>query len=386
VDGQRALEPGLRRNLLPYPVGEFDIFDVEKLSVDLGDSFWPRIPANMTQERAIDSATIRGVLKPGEIGSVLASDGDLAHLKITAEYEISDPVRYVETIRNEADARRMVTLALERAVVQTAAGLTLQQLVDQPEDALGPIRQVAQSVLDTLDCGMQLADVQLIDAKPPFAIVQVYRALQNTREESREAVEKARLAAEEELIRMAGPEYRQVARLIDRYEEAEDLGESERAEGLPNEINTLFESDRIRGDVREIIEQAKAYESEIERTLGNEARRFATVRPSFDEQPTLTSKRLWVEVYKSVMNRDDTEIIRVPEGLSSINVSISGSEEIQQRRRKNRMDKQKQDAILDAAGILRPYGTRADEFEVGEAAPMMEVDEEGKVRPKGSRR
>jgi membrane protease subunit HflK len=231
VDGQQALEPGLRRNLVPYPGGEFIIFDVENLAVDLGDTFWPTIPPNVTLDHAIERSHIRSALKPGEVGTVIAGDGDLAHLKLNAEYEISGPVSYVEHIKL-GDADRIVELALQRATVHTAAGLSLQELVEQPEEAEARIEQAAQEVLDSLDCGIQLTSVHLPDTKPPFAIVKVYRELQNAREEGREVIEKARQEADEGLIRMAGPGYADLSRLIDLYEEAQDINDADRAETL----------------------------------------------------------------------------------------------------------------------------------------------------------
>jgi membrane protease subunit HflK len=385
VEGQQALEPGLRRNLLPYPAGEFVIFRVENLSIDLGDTFWPPIPSNVTLEQAIDRANVRSVLKPGEVGTVLASDGDLAHLKLRAEYVISDPVRFVESVRL-GDAGRIVQLALQRAVVQAAAGMSLQELVDQPEDAEARIKQGAQGVLDSLDCGIELAAVQLPDTKPPFAIVKVYRDLQNAREEAREVIEKARQEADGELINMAGPEYAALSGLIEHYEEAVDLGDAGRAEGLLTEISGILESDEVRGDVRTIIQRAKAYESAIELTLGKQARRFATVLPQYREQPVLTARRLWVEARRSVLGREDVEIIRVPGGLGTIDVTISGSEDIANLRREKRQKQRELDARLKAVGVLQRYQLRADDFEPGEARPMLERDEDGRIRPRGSRR
>jgi membrane protease subunit HflK len=385
ADGRQALEPGLRRNLLPYPAGEFVIFNVENLSVDLGDTYWPKIPANVTLDHAIDRADVRTALKPGEVGTVITNDGDLAHLKLKADYEISDPVRYAQALRLR-DADRIVQLALQRAIVQVAAGLSLQDLVDSPEEAEARIKRAAQGVLDSLDCGIQLTGVQLPDTKPPFAIVKAYRDLQNAREEAREAIENARQDADEQLINMAGPSYAALSRLIDRYEEAEDRGDAEGAEALLAEINGFLESDQARGDVRTIIQQAKAYESAIELTLGMQAQRFRNVLPQYRQHPELTARRLWVEARRSVLGRDDVEIIRVPDGLGTIDVSISGSEEIADQRRRKRQAQRELDARLEAAGILQPYQLRADDFEIGESRPSLERDERDRIRPRGSGR
>jgi membrane protease subunit HflK len=381
--GQQALEPGLRRNLLPYPAGEFVIFEVENLFSDLGDTYWPPIPENMTLDRAIDHANIRSVLKPGEVGTVLTRDGDIGHLKLRAEYEIADPVRYVETVKM-GDAGRIVQLALQRAVVQATAGLSLQELVDEPEEAEARIARAAQGVLDSLDCGVELTSVQLPDTKPPFAIVKVYRDLQNAREEAREVIEKARQDADKQLISAAGLNYARLSQLIDRYEEAEDRGDSDGAETLLLEINDFLESDLARGNVLTTIQQAKAYESAIELTLGRQAQRFDTILPQYREQPALTIRRLLTEARRSVLGREDAEIIRVPDGLGTVDVTISGSEEISNLRRDKRQQRRERDARLEAAGILQPYEIRAEDFEPGESRPSLEATPDG-VRPRGAR-
>jgi membrane protease subunit HflK len=384
VDGEPALEPGLRRNLLPYPAGEFVIFDIENLSVDLGDTFWPNIPENMTLERAIDHSHVRSALKPGEVGTVITADGDLAHLKLTAEYEITDPVSYAQRIRLP-DADRIVELALQRATVLAAAGLSLQQLVEQPEEAAALIAERAQGILDSLACGIHLTGVQLPDTKPPLAIVKAYRDLQNAREEAREAIEKAHQEADEDLIKAAGPNHAALTELIDRYEEAEDLGDADRSRALLAEINAFLEGDMIRGEVREIIDKAKAHESEIERTLGSEARWFAAILPQYRAHPDLVVRRLWVDARRSVLGADDVEIVQVLDGQGPIAVMIAGSEAVAERRRKNRQAAQEREARLKAAGIIQPYQMRADDIEPGRSRPALEATEEG-IQPRGSRR
>ena len=133
---------------MPYPGGEFIIFDVENLVVDLGDTFWPTIPPNVTLDQAIERSHIRPALKPGEVGTVITGDGDLAHLKLNAEYEISGPVSYVEHIKL-GDADRIVELALQRATVHAAAGLTSRSSSISPRRPKRGSRQAAQEVLDS---------------------------------------------------------------------------------------------------------------------------------------------------------------------------------------------------------------------------------------------
>jgi len=380
-----ALAPGLRRNLLPYPAGEFIIFDVANRPVDLGNTFWPRIPANMTLNQAIDRASSKGTLAPGDVGTVLTDGGDIAHLQVTATYDIVNPVKLVNRL-HIADTDRTVELALERAVVASAAGLALQGFVDQPEVVRDLIQRSAQELLDAIDCGIQLTGVQILDAKPPFSIVKVYRELQTAREEARRDVEKSRQEAQDSLIGAAGADWRDLVDHIERYKRHEALGNTELAMEVLGQINLYLESDLVGGEVAAMIQRAQAYESQIELTLGKEARRFADLLPSYREQPYLVCRRLWMEAVTDVLDRPDAEIIRVPEGLGRIDLAISGSEEIARIRRDRLLKWRERQALIETLGGWRRYQQTTEDFEPGEAIPLLEIGPDGKIRPRGRRR
>jgi membrane protease subunit HflK len=385
VDDQMALEPGLRRNLLPYPAGEFVIFDVEGRSVDIATTFFPRLPANLSLDQAIERASPRGTLRVGQVGYVLTDGGDIAHLKAAATYNISDPVRLVETL-NVDDVDRTVKLALDRAIVASSAGLMLQDIIEQPEVVRDLIRTNAQDLLDTIDCGIRITDVQLLDAKPPFAIVKVYRELQNAREESRRAIVNAGQEATETLIETAGADWRVLAELINRYQREEDLGNTVRGTELLGEINTLLESDAISGAVSDMIHRADAYESEIELTLGREAQRFRDLLPSYRAQPYLVSKRQWLEAVSFVFARKDVEVIRVPAGLGSVDIGISGSQEIAKIRREELLKRRQRQGMNKALSGYNRYLQRTEDWDLDTSNPLLEIGPDGKIRPKGARR
>jgi len=385
VDDQRALEPGLRRNLLPYPAGEFVILDVEGRSVDIATTFFPTLPGNLSLDQAIERASPKGSLRVGQVGYVLTDGGDIAHLKAAATYDIVDPVKLVERL-NVDDADRTVKLALDRAMVAAAAGLVLQELIEQPEAVRDLIQTNAQELLDTIDCGIRITDVQLLDAKPPFAIVKVYRELQNAREESRRAIENARQEATEALIKAAGARWRVLAELIDRYQREEDLGNTARGTELLGEINTLLESDEIGGAIAEMIHRANAHESEIELTLGREAQRFLDLLPSYRAQPYLVSKRQWLVAVSDVLTNKDVEIIRVPAGLGNIDITISGSEEIARIRREELLKRRQRQGIDRALSGYSQYLQRTEDWDLGESNPILEIGPDGKIRAKGARR
>lgn len=130
-DGAEAqLAPGLEP-FWPYPVGEIVVFE-SKRGIELRSEFWPRVPANTTVQRAIESADLSNPIRPGADGSVITADGDLAHLQLTAEYAIDDVSSFVSRV-DRATADRIVRTALMRGVVIAAAVTPLGDLLADRE-------------------------------------------------------------------------------------------------------------------------------------------------------------------------------------------------------------------------------------------------------------
>ncbi|MCH8005858.1 MAG: hypothetical protein IH888_06460 [Planctomycetes bacterium] len=383
VDGEEALAEGRIWNLLPYPAGDFVIFNRTQ-SIDLGDAFWPAIPPSLTLEQAIDGARTSAALIPGRDGSLLTRDGDLAHLRLTAEYEIANPVKFVKRL-SLADAERVVHLVLKRAAIEVAAGLSLQELVERSQDTRNSIRLKGQRMLDNIHSGIELVGVQLADAKPPLAIVKAFGDFQNAREEARQRVAQARTEAERTLNGIAS-NYRVLARLIGSYEEAMELTDPKAAGELLDQINDRLDGEDITGELSEIIYYAKAYESQIESSLGNEVSRFRSVLPAYRLHPELVTKKRWLAAYTYVMGREDTEIFYVPARLGSLDIRIRSLEDIQKLRQRLRLDRRQQEVFKESLKGLRRYVQRAGEFEPGQAQTLLEAGRDGTVRPRGSGR
>jgi regulator of protease activity HflC (stomatin/prohibitin superfamily) len=377
VKGAQALEPGRAWSLLPYPAGDAVTFEIENLSADLGGVFWPAIPSNRTIEQAVDSATTGRGLVPGRDGSVLTRDGDLAHLRVTASYEIADPVTFIETVKLD-DAGRLVRMAVQRAVVQQAIGLELSEIVEISEVTLDEIRERAQRLLDAMRCGIELTDVSVPDARPPLAISRAYQEFQNSREQARRSVEESHRTSQEMLIAIAGENYGALADLIDTFEEAHERGEGETALAA---VNEFLDGGRNGGQLRERIEQAKAYESQIDLTLGAEVKRFLSVLPAYQDRPDAVVKQHWVEACRNVLSREDAEIFVVLAGGGALRLAVSGSEQVRQLRQENRIRARQQQAAQEFGRF--DFTKRAADTEPGRPRPLMRPTEGGGVAPRG---
>jgi regulator of protease activity HflC (stomatin/prohibitin superfamily) len=292
-------------------------------------------------------------------------------------------VLHVET-GDERDVDRVVRMSLERAVVHAAATTGLTELVDRPEGAGTRIRDSAQQVLDALGSGIQLTEVRLHDVMPPLAIYRAYREVQTAREEALRAVETARKERDTAMISAAGADWRTLAGLAGRYQEADDRGDRAQADAALAEINAFLDGDRVEGDLAGMINQARAYESVIELNLGQVARTFQQLLPAYRERPDLERKRLWVDAVSSITSRRNVEIYRVPSGATSIRLSIARPEDVLKVLREEDLRRTQQEAQQRAAEKAGKYYQRTEDWEPGKANPIMR-QRDGTIAPVGSR-
>ncbi|UCD75134.1 MAG: hypothetical protein JSV91_15290 [Phycisphaerales bacterium] len=348
------LEKGLKFSWWPYPAGQFVLVDVQNRSVSVAEIFWPHIPEGRTMEEAMEAARATSQLAPGIDGSLLTSEGDLSHLQFTAQYEIDDAVAYLSRI-NDEQADRFVQLALQRAAVHVTGETTLRNVVDATSDLASRIKANAQEKLDAMSCGIRITRVDVLDAKPPFAIARTYQEVQAVRVEADAAIERAKLNADSLLTQTIGQDYRDLIDLIDRYEVAVDLDEEAQSEELLDQINGYLESDKAGGTVSDIIQMAKSYQAQIDSTLGAEARRFNGLYEVYRQNPQLVIRQQWLETYRNVLAREDIETWQVPEGIRTVAMRLRSIDELQELRRGNRLDFKEQEALrkeLESRGGL----------------------------------
>ena len=397
VDDKEALDPGFQFSVWPYPIGEFVLFDVSNRTLDLltpayepqpgRGVFWPALRAGQSLEDAVVAASTSDFLRPGRDGSLITRDGDLAHLQVSVTYEIDDPVLYIKTLSNDrAVADRTVQLAVQSAVVHVAARTSLQELLDV-ETATGvkfDIERAAQHMLNEMHTGIAITGVNIPDSTPPLAIRKTFTELGDVREEVRSNIQRAQQQAERMLLEMAGDSYPKLAQLINDYEDALDRGEEQSANEILAQIRAEMQGPETFGQVASTIARAAAYRGEVESTLGNEARRVASLLPTFRTNPDLVIKQRWMEAYATVLNRPDAETYYVPVGMGHFALNISGSSEVQELRREQSLARRKAESTAALLGdVTQRALLKAEEMLLEGPGRQLRIDEEGRVRGLG---
>lgn len=387
VAGHESLEPGLHFSLWPYPIGEFIIFDAENLSASTGTFYWPNLRGRSLEQASESAAAERIIPDPlGRHGYVLTADGDMGHIQVNAQYRIEQPAEFVQRFAI-ADAQELVHMALRRATVLASAKHRLHTLADATEEIRHDIQQSAQRLLDDVQSGIRLTSISIPDSTVPLAVRNTFNELQNARLQAEERIERSRLRANQHLIDAAGERHRTAIRLIDRYEQAVVEGDEERAEAELANLFSLFDSGELSGEVAQIIQHASAYRSQIDTSLGNEARRFTSLLPAFRQHPEFVVRERWMNVYANILSREDAELIFVPHHVGHVNLALSGLHSVKEKRQQRQLDRREQQAMMQFYGRQRPgqYIPFVSDERDGPGRQLT-VDEEGRVRGMGDRR
>jgi len=345
--GQEALMPGLTP-FWPYPIGEITVFETRR-QVELRTEFWPNTGGkNVTTEQQVEAADGTQPLKPGRDGTVITGDGDLAHLQLSAEYVIEDPVRFLQAVNLE-QADRLVRVALQRGVVTAAARLTLNELVEQREQPTQLVQSEAQRVLDGMASGLKLQRVTMPERSAPFAVRNQLGRVQKIKEDAKTAVDRARQEATGKLFSAAGPRYEDILRLIDQYEQALSSGDLVQADAMLKLVGERLESKDIAGAASNIVNRARSYQSAIASTLSKELRRLEGLSETFHQNPKQLARQLWLEAVRSVLSQREVEVFNLPTGTGLSQLTFGSSPEVMQMRRNAEVLRRKQLRMVEEA-------------------------------------
>jgi regulator of protease activity HflC (stomatin/prohibitin superfamily) len=371
--GNEQVTPGLQP-FWPYPVGEIVLLP-QKDAVELNTEFFPKLTAETpTLELATGKALPSDPIRPGVDGSLITADGDLAHVRISAEFTVDDPVSTLAEFRPDS-LRQVVRKALQRSMVQVAAQYTLQELLENRDAPALDLRDRAQATLDAMRAGVRLSAVTLQDRIAPLAIRNGLSRVQEARENAKVAVENAQQEANATLVGMAGPDWQQVVDIIQRYELELTRGDAAAADAVMQELGARLEGGASVGQTAAIVARAQAYRASVRATLGKEAGRLAGLAPSFRENPEQLVRKLWLDAIRQVLASPTAEVVAAPPGIGEFRVGMESSNEVMQARRKAEVDRRKMRA-------MQP--TEQDQYQLNTRQIM--IDEPGRRLERGADR
>lgn len=211
--------------------------------------------------------------KMKEESLMLSGDLNVIDVEWVVQYRITDPVKYLFSVRNPTGTIRDISEAVLRRIVGNKLGadvLTVAR-VDIADEGLHEMRKT----LNSYDMGVTIERVELQDVTPPDKVKPAFNAVNEARQ--------------------------QRERLINE------------AEKTRNEIIP-----KARGEADEIIDQAEAYRFERTNAARGEAARFASLLAAYREAPEVTGRRMYLEMIDRVLPKLKRVIVMEKDGVAPL--------------------------------------------------------------------
>jgi len=341
------IEAGGPHFAFPYPIDNVVKVPINQQTVELNRAFWYQLTERdigKTPDELAASKT--GPLNPELDGSLITGDANIVHAKWAIQYQISNPVAFIEHIAEPSRdpgavtdaAGRLVRLATEQAVVTVVAQQTADDVLRGAVNTTA-VRKQAQDTLDILNSGIQVLDVTVSDPTMPFAVRAAYQAAINAENQKSQAINAAEQERSRILGEAAGEAYQPLLDLIGSYEllsrgsaaDRELLDDSQRqidavfreleiVAPAPNDPDRMVAVD-VGGEAAAVINQARTYRTRLVAQLKGQARTFESLLPEYQQNPRIVINRLWQDARELVLSNEDAESFYLPPSQARLDLN-----------------------------------------------------------------
>ena len=245
-------QPGLNYHI-PYPIETVLTPKVTKVNrIDIGF------------RSASDSGRTSGIGDVSEESLMLTGDENIVNIDFSVFWVIKDAGKYLFKIQSPVIT---VKAAAETAMREVIAKSKLQSILTEGRSKIEiETQEIAQSLLDEYESGIQLTQVQTQKADPPDEVIDAFRDVQAARADMERS--------------------------------------KNEAEAYANDVIP-----RARGDAAKILQEAEAYKKQVVAAAEGEASRFVAIYNEYAKAKQVTQERMYLETMEKVLADIDKVII-----------------------------------------------------------------------------
>jgi len=245
-------QPGLNYHI-PYPVETVLTPKVTKVNrIDIGF------------RAASDSGRTSGVGDVSEESLMLTGDENIVNIDFSVFWLIKDAGQFLFKIQSPVET---VKAAAETAMREVIAKSKLQSILTEGRSKIEiETQEIAQSLLDEYESGIQITQVQTQKADPPDEVIDAFRDVQAARADMERS--------------------------------------KNEAEAYANDVIP-----RARGEAAKILQEAEAYKKQVVAAAEGEASRFVAIYNEYAKAKRVTQERMYLETMEKVLADIDKVII-----------------------------------------------------------------------------
>jgi len=245
-------QPGLNYHI-PYPIETVLTPKVTKVNrIDVGF------------RSASDSGRTSGIDDVSEESLMLTGDENIVNIDFSVFWVIKDAGKFLFKIQSPVET---VKAAAETAMREVIAKSRLQSILTEGRSKIEiETQEIAQSLLDEYESGIQITQVQTQKADPPDEVIDAFRDVQAARADMERS--------------------------------------KNEAEAYANDVIP-----RARGDAAKILQEAEAYKKQVVAAAEGEASRFVAIYNEYAKAKRVTQERMYLETMEKVLADIDKVII-----------------------------------------------------------------------------
>jgi membrane protease subunit HflK len=216
------------------------------------------------------SETDSGFTTGGGVGDVpeeslmLTGDENIVNIDFSVFWVIKDAGKFLFKIQ---DPPATVKAAAETAMREVIAKSKLQSILTEGRSKIEiETQEIAQSLLDEYESGIQITQVQTQKADPPDEVIDAFRDVQAARADMERS--------------------------------------KNEAEAYANDVIP-----RARGEAAKILQEAEAYKKQVVAAAEGEASRFLAIYNEYAKAKVVTQERMYLETMEKVLANIDKVII-----------------------------------------------------------------------------
>jgi len=199
-----------------------------------------------------------------EESRMLTADGNIVELDFIVQFRIKEPIAFLFRVR---DPYEMLRDSAESAMREVVGRTSIDDALTEGRLEIQTKAQtLLQDILDRYDSGLQVSTVKLQDVTPPGPVQDAFKDVINAEQDKE--------------------------RLINE------------AQGFSNDILP-----KARGTAAQIVNEAQGYAAAVVKDAEGAAERFELVHAAYAKAPGVTRKRMYIEMFESILPGIDKIIV-----------------------------------------------------------------------------
>jgi membrane protease subunit HflK len=200
---------------------------------------------------------------------MLTGDQNIIDIDFAVQWRVSNAGEFLFNIR---DPESTIKIAAESAMREIIGRTDIQPaLTDARNEVAARTRDLLQQILNDYQAGIYITEINLQDVQPPQQVVDAFEDVQRARQD------------------------------LDRLRNQAD---AYRNQVIPE----------ARGEAQRMIQEAEAYRERLINEAQGEAQRFLNVYEAYLQNPSVTTRRMYLETVQNILRDTDKVIIENDSG------------------------------------------------------------------------